>query len=107
MHLTVYKGRDGTITIPVEVDTAGGTNYVSFPLDSSVVEFRAGRKFIDSTGPNVQTSGNEATFKLGSLDLNENVYQASLIIYNTDYPLGKLIAGPGLAETIEMDFRVE
>jgi hypothetical protein len=96
MILTAYKGRDGTVTIPIESDPLGGNNFVDLSLVGARVEFDAITSAIDSDGPNALISGNKVTFKLGALDLKQGSYSGcKIIIYNTTYPNGKVIAGPG------------
>jgi hypothetical protein len=96
MMLTAYKGRDGTVTIPIQHDLLGGNNFVDLSLVGARVEFDAIISAIDSDGVNVQINGNEVTLKLGALDLKQGSYSGcKLIIYNTTYPSGKVIAGPG------------
>jgi hypothetical protein len=109
MRLTAYKGRDGTITIPIQYDPLGGADYVNLSLTSATVEFKAGGFSIDTDGVFAEISnGNEVTFELGGLALTKTAeYQALLILYNADYPNGKIIAGPGKDESIQLHFRVE
>jgi hypothetical protein len=96
MILTAYKGRDGTVTIPIEYDPLGGTDYVDLSLAGARVEFSAIKSAIDTDSVNAEITGNAVTFKLGALDLAQGAYPECLIIlYNADYPEGKVIAGPG------------
>jgi hypothetical protein len=96
MILTAYKGRDGTVTIPIEYDPLGGTDYVDLSLAGARVEFSAITSSIDTDSVNAEIVGNEVTFKLGALDLTQGVYPGCrIILYNTDYLEGKVIAGPG------------
>ncbi len=96
MILTAYKGRDGTVTIPIQHDRSGGNNFVDLSLVNARVEFDAITSAIDSDGPNVEINGNEVTLTLGALDLKTGAYDnCQLIIYNETYTDGKVIAGPG------------
>ncbi|MFT7372085.1 MAG: hypothetical protein ACI9T9_000766 [Oleiphilaceae bacterium] len=96
MILTAYKGRDGTVTIPIESDPLGGNNYVDLSLSGARVEFDAITSAIDTDGVNAEITGNAVTFKLGALDLTQGVYsECRIVLYNNDYPEGKTIAGPG------------
>jgi hypothetical protein len=96
MILTAYKGRAGTVTIPIESDPLGGNNFVDLSLSGARVEFDAITSSIDTDSANAEIVGNEVTFKLGALDLTSGVYsECRIVLYNTDYPLGKTIAGPG------------
>jgi hypothetical protein len=96
MILTAYKGRDGTVTIPIQHDLLGGNNFVDLSLVGARVEFDAITSAIDSDGVNVQINGNEVTLKLGALDLKQGTYDnCKIIIYNETYEAGKVIAGPG------------
>jgi hypothetical protein len=96
MILTAYKGRDGTVTIPIQHDVAGGANYVDLSLSGARVEFDAITSAIDTDGVNAEITGNAVTFKLGALDLTQGAYpECRIILYNANYPLGKVIAGPG------------
>jgi hypothetical protein len=104
MILTAYKGRDGTVTIPIESDPLGGNNFVDLSLVGARVEFDAITSSIDTDSDNVLVTGNKVTFKLGALDLKQGSYSGcKIIIYNSIYPTGKVIAGPG-KEIVTLNF---
>ena len=101
-RIQARKGRDGSATIEINEDLAGGTNFSALTITRAVIVM-GGQVLdtdVDTAGNDITAVGNKITFKKGAFDLEPGNYSIEVVAFTADYPNGKTYIGPGYDRTI-------